>query len=201
MSNRALTERLIVARMRVDAIAPELSRLAFDNPPEAVGAWLAEASGAAKTKNYVLAQPSDPAVETVYIEINDFPYNTDLWMLSAFAFGPRASDEYISVSEWFDSLVGEELGDLRVGEFPLTGMEPAQRWFETSPDRDDAEVARPVEELVRLSAFDLLDRGLEHAAGFDARLAVRRHEEPLICVWEPSELATLHPSLYEEDAE
>lgn len=195
-----LAESLAETRSRVAAVVPELSDLAFDNPPEAVGSWLSDVAAAAVERRYLGAQPTDSPVETIYVEMNDFVFNTDLWMLSALAFGPSPADGEVSVSEWFDALVGEELGDVRVPPLELAGMEAAQRWFESTGRGADDEVARPVEKLVRLSLFAVLDRALNHTEGFDFRLVARRHEEPSMCVWEPSDDGSFRHALHDEDA-
>ena len=159
-SRAHLAQQLETTWSRVAEVAPELPLSGFGNPPAAVGSWLDDAADAAASRNYLLAQPADPPARTIYVEMNDFVFNVDRWMLSAFAFGPRASDAGVSVSAWFDALVGEELGDLRIPRLHLTGMDAAQEWFAAKGGDAAVEVADPMEDLVRLSMFDLLDRGL-----------------------------------------
>lgn len=197
-----LSRRLAEIRASVHAIVPELSSLAFDNPPEVAGSWLSGVAAAAKARNDLFAGPADPAVETIYVEMNEFVLNTDLWVMDAFAFGPPALDGTVCFSEWFDALVGDWLGEMPGPGFRLTGMEAAQRWFEETERDARREASCLVEDFVELSFFALLDRVIAHADtdGFNLRLAARRHEAPTMCVWQPSGDGSFRLSLHDEGA-
>jgi hypothetical protein len=155
-----------------------MAHIEFESDPEEVGRWLSDAAAAAFRGDFVLAQDDKPA--TLYLWMNDFPFNTNRWFLVAFAAGPErpAHDEF----DWRDALIGDEIGGgLRVPDFLLTGMEPAKAWF-TGQGAAPPEWSAIVD-VVLMAAFDLVARSLPHAGNLELRIAMSCSEDWRVCVW------------------
>jgi hypothetical protein len=103
-----------------------MSHIEFETDPKEVGRWLRDAAAAALRGDFVLARIDKP--ETLYLWMNDFPFNTNRWFLAASGMGPErpAHDEF----DGRDALIGDGIGGgLRVTDLSLTGMEPAKAWL------------------------------------------------------------------------
>ncbi len=157
--------------------------------PHELAAWLDTSMAAARRGDLVLSPP-DPLVTTLYVETNGLVLNTDAWRLDAFGFGPPP-DGHVSVDEVFDAVVGEEVGDVRDG-FVLSGMDDVQRTVRRRYEDGGWDQAAPVADAVVNQVLDLVDRAVRLLRGPLLRLAVRQHEEPRLCVWEPGTEPTVH---------
>jgi hypothetical protein len=156
-----------------------MSQIEFESDPEDVGRWLRDATEAALRRNFVLAQDDTP--ETLYLWMNDFPFNTDRWFLAPFGMGPERPAH--GGFDWRDALIGDEIGSgLRIPNFVLTGMEPARAWF-ARPGGAAAPEWQAIVDVVLMAAFDLVARGLRHTGDLPVRIAMSCSEDWRVCVW------------------
>lgn len=179
-----LLQHLLSARTEVARVVPALADERWESTPEEVGLWLLSAQAAAIAGDYVpRPQLGEPKATTLYIEATDDGAKGDLY---AICFGPPVP----SAPDEFESLVGDELGDLVDHQFELEGMAATQKWCSQNRPEADREQVGAVDAFVRFALFDIIDRGLATASAFSLRLVVRRHEEPTLCLWERDEAGT-----------
>ncbi|MCW3101377.1 MAG: hypothetical protein JWL77_6995 [Chthonomonadaceae bacterium] len=177
MTVSSLDVELDAARKRVASVAPDLAVLTFENDSSEVAGWLDAAAVAASNRQFVLADDAQP--ETLYLWMNDFKFNLDRWFLTAFANGPAREPR--NEFDWRDALIGDEIGSgLRVPDLTLRGMENVQEWFRAPADDS---LATAVEELVLLSAFNLVAGNLPQTSQVPYRVAMSRSEEWRVCRW------------------
>jgi len=93
------------------------------------------------------------------------------------------------VSELFDAVVGQEVGDVRITRFTLTGMESLQACFAEHLATASPSQVAAAEELVMASVVDAVDHALTLAGHLGVRVALSRSDEPRIALWQrgPSE--------------
>ncbi len=201
-SGMSLADELVDLRVRLAATGgpfAEFAEAAFDNSPPVVWGWLTTAAAQCASRDFVLVDPDDPQAETLYLEMGDFVVNTDRWEVAALAFGPvPPHGAEPSVSDFFDGVVGVEVGDVRLPALPLTGMEGMQARFGELGSRAAVPGREVAEAYVRVSMFDLVDRALRcgTGTGLGMRLAAARHEDEQICVWEVGEAHDARPIVH-----
>lgn len=147
--------------------------------------WLADATRAMKAGELVLPPMEDDTPDTLYLNLNEFAFNPDTWFLSAlaFAWSSRDTDE-IEVSEIFDAVVGHEVGDVRVKDFTLKGMESLQASFAEHLATAAPSQVASAEDLVMEIVLDAADRALTLAGDLRVRVALSRSDEPRIAAWQ-----------------
>ena len=174
-------------RQRVESPYAAEADTTFDNEPEDVARWLRSAQEACLAGEYLGRRSEDPAVETVYVEMNRFEDNYDEWFVDAFACGPSAvAGAPTIISPEFDRIVGVFLGDARTPRLTLTGMETLQTLFDRHyRESQDAVAEDLATSLVRLSLFHLLARACAVAQTDRLRVAAAVHDEYFFGVWPP----------------
>ena len=77
----------------------------------------------------------------------------------------------------------------------LVGMAAAREWLRTPGATDESR--RVVDDLLRLTLLDLIDRAVRTVGSLPLRLVARRHEEPILGVWQQGPTGETHLTLHQ----